>query len=206
MLKKCNFCGSTNVVRNGLRVRFQLYKCKDCGRKFRGGTRIEKLQIISNYVKGKQTCRQLSEKYGVSARTISRYLFLHVSCPEGLQGPECGNTDGYDLLGAWFRSDGHQGCPEEQGSLAKVCHTWDHSRLYGRHKIAEKPGFQNLWSSHRRNTRSGTGALALPSTALSVPPDIDRTALLDPRTRVGRIQGSTGTCLQYQDNGQSGFP
>ena len=72
------FCGSTNVVRNGLRVRFQLYKCKDCGRKFRGGTRIEKLQVISNYVKGKQTCRQLSEKYGISARTISRYLsYMH---------------------------------------------------------------------------------------------------------------------------------
>ena len=74
MLKKMLFCGSTNVVRNGLRVRFQLYKCKDCGRKFRGGTRIEKLQVISDYVEENQTCRQLSEKYGVSARTISRYL------------------------------------------------------------------------------------------------------------------------------------
>ena len=51
-----------------------MYKCKDCGRKFRGGTRIEKSQVITDYVEGKQTCRQLSEKYGVSSRTISRYL------------------------------------------------------------------------------------------------------------------------------------
>ena len=72
--------------------------------------------------------------------------------------------------------------------------------------MAEKPEFQDLWSSHRRNTRSGTGALALPSTALSVPPDIDRTALFDPRTRVGRIQKSTRIGLQYHENGQGEFP
>jgi hypothetical protein len=51
-----------------------LYKCNDCGRKFRGGTRIEKSQVITDYVEGKQTCRQLSERYGVSTKTISRYL------------------------------------------------------------------------------------------------------------------------------------
>ena len=31
MLKKCFFCGSKNVVRNGLRGRIQRYKCKDGG-------------------------------------------------------------------------------------------------------------------------------------------------------------------------------
>ncbi len=39
MVKKCFFCGSKNVVRNGLRGRRQLYKCKDCGRQFLGGER-----------------------------------------------------------------------------------------------------------------------------------------------------------------------
>ncbi|WP_415042433.1 MULTISPECIES: transposase-like zinc-binding domain-containing protein [Bacteria] len=30
-MKKCFFCGSKNVIRNGLRVRSQRYKCNDCG-------------------------------------------------------------------------------------------------------------------------------------------------------------------------------
>ena len=51
-----------------------MYKCNDCGRKFRGGTRIEKSLVITDYVEGKQTCRQLSERYGGSTKTISRYL------------------------------------------------------------------------------------------------------------------------------------
>ncbi|MCR5313400.1 MAG: hypothetical protein K6E54_07135 [Bacteroidaceae bacterium] len=49
--------------------------------------------------------------------------FLHAPYPEGFQRPERCSTDGYDLLGTKFRPDGHQGCLEEQGSLAKVCHT-----------------------------------------------------------------------------------
>lgn len=62
------------MVRNGLRVRFHLYKCKSCGRQFYGGNRRNKQQIISDYIDGKQTLEQLSKKYGVSARTIRRDL------------------------------------------------------------------------------------------------------------------------------------
>lgn len=74
MLKKCFFCGSKNVVRNGLRGRKQLYKCKDCGRQFFGGHRRDKSQVISDYVDGKQTIEQLAVKYGVNERTIRRDL------------------------------------------------------------------------------------------------------------------------------------
>lgn len=62
------------MVKNGLRGRFQIYKCKSCGRRFRGGNRRDKSQVITDYVEGKQTLEQLSEKYGVSARTIRRDL------------------------------------------------------------------------------------------------------------------------------------
>ena len=72
--KKCFFCGSSNVVRNGLRGRKQQYKCKDCGRQFLGGLRRDKSQVISDYIEGKQTRRQLADKYGVSVRTIERDL------------------------------------------------------------------------------------------------------------------------------------
>ena len=68
------FCGSPNVVRNGLRGRRQLYKCKDCGRQFLGGKRRDKSQVITDYVEGKQTLDQLALKYGVSERTIRRDL------------------------------------------------------------------------------------------------------------------------------------
>lgn len=73
-LKKCFFCGSKNVVRNGLRGRTQRYKCKDCGRRFDGGIRRDKAQVISDYVEGKQTLEQLATKYGVCEKTIRRDL------------------------------------------------------------------------------------------------------------------------------------
>lgn len=62
------------MVRNGLRGRRQLYKCKDCGRQFLGGKRRDKSQVITDYVEGKQTLDQLALKYGVSERTIRRDL------------------------------------------------------------------------------------------------------------------------------------
>ena len=75
------FCGSSHVVKNGLRGRKQLYKCKDCGKQFLGGIRRNKAQIITDYVVGKQTIEQLSVKYKVSTRTIQRDLqgmrFIH---------------------------------------------------------------------------------------------------------------------------------
>ena len=33
------FCGSSNVVKNGVRGRKQMYKCKDCNKQFIGGQR-----------------------------------------------------------------------------------------------------------------------------------------------------------------------
>ena len=62
------------MVRNGLRGRSHLYKCKDCGRQFLGGRRRDKAQVITDYIEGKQTREQLAVKYGVSSKTISRDL------------------------------------------------------------------------------------------------------------------------------------
>lgn len=62
------------MVRNGLRGRTQRYKCKDCGRRFDGGIRRDKSQVITDYVEGKQTLEQLAVKYGVNERTIRRDL------------------------------------------------------------------------------------------------------------------------------------
>lgn len=62
------------MVHNGLKGRKQLYKCKRCKRQFIGGKRRDRTQVITDYVEGKQTQRQLADKYGVSSRTIARDL------------------------------------------------------------------------------------------------------------------------------------
>lgn len=57
-----------------MRSQKQMYKCKDCGRQFKGGHRRNKIHVITDYVEGKQTLEQLSIKYKVSIRTIQRDL------------------------------------------------------------------------------------------------------------------------------------
>ena len=64
-----------------MRGRKQMYKCKDCGKQFIGGKRRNKSQVITDYIEGKQTLRQLALRYDVSERTIRRDLtgmhFIH---------------------------------------------------------------------------------------------------------------------------------
>ena len=62
------------MVHNGFRDGKQRYKCKECGRRFTGGIRRDKSQVITDYVDGKQTIIQLAAKYKVSERTIRRDL------------------------------------------------------------------------------------------------------------------------------------
>ena len=62
------------MVHNGFRDGKQRYKCKECGRRFTGGIRRDKSQVITDYVDGKQTIMQLAAKYKVSERTIRRDL------------------------------------------------------------------------------------------------------------------------------------
>ena len=40
-----------------------MYKCKDCGKQFVGGSRRDKNQVITDYIEGKQTLNQLADKY-----------------------------------------------------------------------------------------------------------------------------------------------
>ena len=47
-----------------------MYKCKNCGKQFIGGKRRNKSQVITDYIEGKQTLRQLALRYDVSERTI----------------------------------------------------------------------------------------------------------------------------------------
>lgn len=51
-----------------------MYKCKVCDRRFSGGERRDKAQVITDYIEGKQTLVQLAARYGVSEKTIRRDL------------------------------------------------------------------------------------------------------------------------------------
>lgn len=60
--------------KNGVRKGVQLYKCMVCGRQYRGGAYLESNIVWEAYTKGKQTIRDLSQRYGVSESTIKRLL------------------------------------------------------------------------------------------------------------------------------------
>jgi hypothetical protein len=52
----------------------QLYKCHNCGKQFLGGNRLNDAQIWFDYTAGKQTYKQLAEKYNCSIKTIQRRI------------------------------------------------------------------------------------------------------------------------------------
>ncbi len=54
-----------------------MYKCHACGKQFIGGDRITPEQIWQEYLEGKQTLVQLSNKHSCSVRTIQRKLNQH---------------------------------------------------------------------------------------------------------------------------------
>lgn len=62
------------MIRNGRKNSKQLYKCQECGKQFLGGRRRNKVQVITDYVEGKQTLSQLAQRYRISERTIQRDL------------------------------------------------------------------------------------------------------------------------------------
>ncbi len=62
------------MVRNGFKGQKQVYKCKDCKRQFLSKKHRQKEKVIYDYIEGKQTITQLSQKYKVSEKTIRRDL------------------------------------------------------------------------------------------------------------------------------------
>ena len=54
-----------------------MYKCYVCKKQFTEGIRLNPASIWEEYTKGKQTYKQLSEKYNCSKRTIQRKIDFH---------------------------------------------------------------------------------------------------------------------------------
>lgn len=72
--KKCEVCGSSHTVKNGLRKGIQLYKCRDCGYQFRAGNNVSGDDLWNAYQHGKQTIQELSLRFCISASTVKRRL------------------------------------------------------------------------------------------------------------------------------------
>lgn len=56
-----------------------MYKCKACGRQFLDTKRLDKKELYSEYLFGKQTLKQLSVKHQVCSKTIQRKLHQYTS-------------------------------------------------------------------------------------------------------------------------------
>ena len=74
MQKKCFYCGSLHIVKNGFRNKTQRYLCKNCGKRFTLHKNININKLYYEYVYKKQSVKQLSDKYKVSTKTILRKL------------------------------------------------------------------------------------------------------------------------------------
>ena len=78
MDKNCIFCNSSNIKKNGHRRNVQMYLCKDCGRQFQGGLRINSVSLWNDYLAANGTISDLSILYKCPERTIRRRLSLVV--------------------------------------------------------------------------------------------------------------------------------
>ena len=72
--KKCLFCGSKQVRKDGAQNGKQRYRCVSCHKRSSGGQKPNPNILWQCYSEGKQTAAQLAGRYGCSIKTIRRYL------------------------------------------------------------------------------------------------------------------------------------
>ncbi|MDP8176410.1 hypothetical protein QJU83_02495 [Pasteurella skyensis] len=76
-LKKCEKCNSKKLQKYGYKQGKQRYKCNSCNYQFIYKNKPKIDQIWNDYVYGKQTYKQLAQKYNYSPKTIQRKLKSH---------------------------------------------------------------------------------------------------------------------------------
>lgn len=74
MHKICFFCGSKKLTKDGHSGTIQRVICKDCGKRFVDKKRLRPEVLYKDYLIGKQSVKQLATRYGISTRTVLRYL------------------------------------------------------------------------------------------------------------------------------------
>ena len=89
-----------NYQKNGIRNGKQKYKCHSCGVQFLGGILINPKNIWEEYTQGKQTYKQLANKYNCSKRTIQKKDRSTQLGYSYKTSKECHCFNGYHILGA----------------------------------------------------------------------------------------------------------
>ena len=102
--KKCEVCGSSHTVKNGVRKGVQLYKCQECGYQFRAGIETSEEDLWNAYQQEKQTIKELSARFGMSVATVKRRL--HDIKREWVQPPLSGEGFVHLDVTYWGRSFG----------------------------------------------------------------------------------------------------
>ncbi|WP_420230709.1 IS256 family transposase, variant Zn-binding type [Psychrobacter sp. ER1] len=88
--KNCPFCRDKHTKKNGRKLGKQQYQCLSCKRQFLGGIRLNNEALWTEYTQGKQTYKQLADKYHCSLKTIQRRLD-NVSLEFQIKRPKCVN-------------------------------------------------------------------------------------------------------------------
>jgi len=70
-----------------------------CGQYFTGGSYVSSAQIWKEYTTGKQTYKQLSEKYKCSIKTIQRRIRFIWATKDDKNSERSHNFNGHNLLG-----------------------------------------------------------------------------------------------------------
>ena len=73
-VKKCPYCGSSKVKKNGLRNHVQHYKCKCCNRQFQERHKVSVEDVWHEYLELKQTLAEIAKRHHRSVSTVKRIL------------------------------------------------------------------------------------------------------------------------------------
>jgi len=77
--KKCVFCNSINVKKDGFQKGIQRWKCKECSKKFQANKRaLHKEELFCSFVFHKQTFTELSKSYHIKINTLQRIFDEYV--------------------------------------------------------------------------------------------------------------------------------
>ena len=77
--KKCVFCESVNVTKQGFQKGIQKWKCGSCGKYFQANKKsLPKEEIFCSFVFHKQTFTELSESYHIKINTLQKLFDDHV--------------------------------------------------------------------------------------------------------------------------------
>ncbi|WP_423972725.1 transposase-like zinc-binding domain-containing protein [Glaesserella parasuis] len=83
-MKTCPFCLKNNIQKYGKKNNIQRYFCSSCHKAFSFTKKLNSIDIWTDYTIGKQTYKQLSEKYHCSIRTVQRLFIRGIVCKKTL--------------------------------------------------------------------------------------------------------------------------